>query len=65
MAIKVPPIIAKMLLMVSRWTTLYIVVCRGYNDDDDNYTELVWEDDKELDFYDDVSYPEFQVWINA
>jgi len=40
-----------------------IVVCKGYNEDYDNYTELVWEDDKDLDFYDRETYPEFQLWI--
>ncbi len=40
-----------------------IVVCRGYNEDYINFTELVWADDKYLDFYDRESYPEFQVWV--
>jgi len=40
-----------------------IVVCKGYTEDYDNYTELVWEDDKDLDFYDRETYPEFQLWI--
>ncbi len=39
------------------------VMCRGYNDDDENFTELIWEDDWDLDFNDAVSYPEFQLWI--
>ena len=40
-----------------------IVVCKGYNEDYDNYTELVWEDDKNLDFYDKETYPQFQLWL--
>ncbi len=40
-----------------------LVMCRGYSDDDENFTELVWEDDKDLDFGDNVSYPEFQLWL--
>ncbi len=40
-----------------------LVMCRGYNDEDDQFTELVWEDDAELDFEDQVSYPEFQLWV--
>ena len=39
-----------------------IVVCKGYNEDYDNYTELVWADDRYLDFYDKDSYPEFRLW---
>lgn len=39
-----------------------LVMCRGYNDDED-FTELVWEDDKHLDFGDRTSYPEFQLWL--
>ena len=38
-------------------------MCRGYNEDDANFTELVWQDDKDLDFGDRQSYPEFQIWI--
>ncbi len=40
-----------------------LVMCRGYGDDDENFTELVWDDDFELDFRDSISYPEFQLWI--
>ncbi len=39
------------------------IMCRGYNDDDENFTELVWEDDWNLDFDDTVTYPEFQLWV--
>jgi hypothetical protein len=40
-----------------------LVVCRGYCEDYDNFTELVWQDDKYLDFYDKNTYPQFQLWI--
>lgn len=40
----------------------YLVMCRGYNEDDVNFTELVWEEDKDLDFFDKQNYPEFQIW---
>jgi hypothetical protein len=40
-----------------------LVMCKGYNEDYDNFTELVWEDDKDLLFKDSTSYPEFQIWI--
>ena len=40
-----------------------LVMCKGYSEDYDNFTELVWEDDKNLNFYDKETYPEFQLWI--
>jgi hypothetical protein len=40
-----------------------LVMCRGYNSEDDQFTELVWADDADLDFEDQVSYPEFQLWV--
>ena len=38
-------------------------MCRGYSEDYDNYTELVWEDDYDLEFNDRETYPEFQLWM--
>ncbi len=40
-----------------------LVMCRGYSEDYENFTELVWEDDKDLDFYDKKTYPQFQLWL--
>lgn len=37
-------------------------MCRGYSEDLENYTELVWSDDKDLDFMDKNTYPQFQLW---
>ncbi|MCK4745224.1 hypothetical protein KAS41_04125 [Candidatus Parcubacteria bacterium] len=59
--ITVPPVIAKLILRFNTSDNL-IVMCRGYNEDDKNFTELVYEDDKDLDFYDKEDYPEFQLW---
>ena len=42
----------------SRW----MVMCKGYSEDLENFTELVWEDNKYLDFYDRETYPQFQIW---
>lgn len=63
MAIRVPAFLARFALWIQQFTGGYLVVCRGYNEDDVNFTELVWEDDKDLDFCDRQSYPEFQIWI--
>lgn len=40
-----------------------VVMCRGYSEDDDNFTELIWEDDKNLHFYNRDDYPEFRLWF--
>jgi len=37
-------------------------MCRGYSEDLENFTELVWQDDKNLDFDDKETYLEFQLW---
>jgi len=37
-------------------------MCRGYSEDLESFTELVWEDDKHLDFSDRETYPQFQLW---
>ena len=61
MSFDIPPFLAKVILRFnpfSRW----LVMCRGYSDDLENFTELVWEDDKYLDFYDYENYPQFQIW---
>jgi hypothetical protein len=59
----VPRFLAREVLRFNPWPRLK-VMARGYNDDDKNFTELVWEDDKDLVFNDKVSYPQFQIWIN-
>ncbi len=41
-----------------------VVMCRGYNEDTEQFTELVWPDDADLDFEDQASYPEFQLWVS-
>ena len=61
MSIIINPLIAKIILRFNPFRKI-IVVCKGYNEDYDNYTELVWEDDKDLDFYDRETYPQFQLW---
>lgn len=62
MAITICPFLAKLILRFNHFHRM-IVVCKGYNEDYDNYAELVWEDDKDLDFYDRETYLEFQLWI--
>jgi hypothetical protein len=55
---KLNPSIAKIILTLNSFVRLK-VMCLGYNEDDENYTELVWRNDKNLDFNE---YKEFQLW---
>ena len=57
------PFWAKIILRFNPFDKI-IVVCKGYNEDYDNYTELVWEDDKDLDFYNNETYIQFQLWFS-
>lgn len=61
MEIPLSPFFAKLILWLNPFTRLK-VMCRGYSEDFENFTELVWEDDKYLDFYDKETYPEYQLW---
>lgn len=62
MAITITPFLAKIILSFNPFRRI-LVVCKGYNEDYENFTELVWEDDKNLDFYDKKTYPQFQLWL--
>jgi hypothetical protein len=62
MAITLNPSLAKILLRINPFRKI-LVVCKGYNEDYNNFTDLVWEDDRDLDFYDKETYPQFQLWI--
>jgi len=62
MEIKLSPFSAKLILRINPFNHI-LVVCRGYSDDYENFTELVWIDDKYLEFYNKKDYPEFKLWI--
>ncbi len=64
-AIKIPPLIAKLILWINPFTRRALVMCRGYGDDDTSFTELVWPDDRNLDFFNKADYPEFQLWVRC
>jgi len=59
--ITLTPFLAKLILRFNSFNHLK-VMCLGYGEDFEQFTELVWEDDRDLDFYDKESYPEFQLW---
>lgn len=62
MKITISPLLAKIFLRFNPFKKIF-VMCRGYNEDFENFTELVWQDDMNLDFYDRETYPEFQLWF--
>lgn len=64
MGINLNPFLAKIILRFVPYSlsNRIIVMCRGYNEDFVNFTELVWKDDKYLDFNDKKQYPQFQLW---
>jgi len=61
MSINLFPKLAKIVLRVNPFVRLK-VMCRGYGEDLENFTELVWQDDRYLDFEDKEIYPQFQLW---
>lgn len=62
MEIPLSPFLAKLILRLNPFCRLF-VMCKGYSEDYENFTELVWKDDKDLDFYDRETYPAFQLWL--
>lgn len=62
MEININPFFAKVLLRFNPCQKV-LIMCKGYNEDFENFTELIWQDDKDLDFYDTEDYPQFQLWI--
>ncbi len=63
MEIQLSPFFAKFILRLNPFNRL-LVMCRGYSEDYENLTELVWEDDKNLQFHDKETYTEFQLWLH-
>jgi len=62
MEIQLSPFMAKLILRLNPFRCVF-VMCKGYSEDFENFIELGWEDDKDLDFYDRETYPAFQLWI--
>ncbi len=63
--INVPRFLAKEILELSQYfdDNKLILVCKGYDEDFIYYTGLYWEDDKDLDLFDET-YSDFQLWHN-
>lgn len=62
MEIDISPLLVKIFLRFNLFTRIKIM-CLGYNEDFKNFTELVWRDDKEIDFFNKELYPKFQLWF--
>ncbi len=62
MEINISSLLVKIFLRFNPFNRIK-VMCLGYNEDFKNFTELVWRDDKELDFFDKELYPKFQLWF--
>lgn len=39
-----------------------LVMCKGYGDDHELYTQLSWDEDNNLDFATDNQYYDFELW---
>ena len=61
MEIPLSPFFAKLILRLNPFRHV-LVMCKGYSEDYENFTELVWKDDKYLNFNDRETYPQFQLW---
>lgn len=44
-------------------SNVILVVCKGYGDDYKYYTELYWNEDKEISFSKDSQYYDYQIWL--
>jgi hypothetical protein len=66
MEININKNIVKYLLYVSQFLpeNKFLVVCKGYGEDYDLFTQLNWQEDNELDFVNDTQYSNYQLWID-
>ncbi len=65
MEIKVSRSFAKPILLLFKilGCQKMLLVCKGYGEDYESYTELCWEEDKELNFKNDNQYQDFRIWL--
>jgi hypothetical protein len=66
MEIKINKYFVRLLLYLSNFLpqNMVLVVCKGYGEDYELFTQLNWEEDNELDFVGDNNYKDFQLWIS-
>lgn len=65
MEIKVNRFFAKPVLFLINifWINKVHLVCLGYGDDFELFTELNWKEDKDLDLYNDYAYQDYRLWF--
>lgn len=61
-AISISPFFAKWILRYNPFKRV-LVMCLGYGEDYELFTELCWDEDADLDFWDRERYTEFQLWV--
>lgn len=42
--------------------SIVLIMCKGYGDDHEFYTQLSWKEDSDLDFATDNQYYDFELW---
>lgn len=64
MSLKIPKFLVKPVLFITNFfnDNKIILVCKGYNEDYENYIGLYWDEDKDMDLSDNV-YEDFRIWI--
>lgn len=65
-SISIPRVLAKSFLWLSQFTddNTLLLVCKGYDEDNNNFTGLYWGEDKDLDLT-ERTYFNFQLWFNV
>lgn len=66
MEININKYIVKPLLYLSQFfpENKFLVVCKGYGEDYELFTQLNWQEDSELDFVKDTQYCDYQLWVS-
>ena len=65
MTIRVNRFLVNPILYLSHFlpSKIILIVCKGYGDDNEYFTELYWREDKGIDFSSDSQYYDFQIWL--
>lgn len=61
-AIKIPPFSVRLFLRFLSFSrsSNFLIVCKGYGEDWENYTEVGWDEEKDLDV---GLYKNYQIWL--
>ena len=66
MEISINKFVVRFLLFLSQFfpENKFLVVCKGYGEDYELFTQLNWDEDKEFDFIKDTQYCNYQLWVS-